>query len=250
MGLLEIRPADQCRWDLVALGEVMLRLDPGEGRIATSRSFEVWEGGGEYNVARGLRRCFGLRTRRGHRPGRQPRGPPGRGPRPARRRGPVPRALGALRRRRARGAQRPQLHRARLRRARRRGLLGPRPHGGLPAAARRHRLGRGVRRRGRALVPQRRHLRGARRTHRRRGHRGHGGGPPARHGRLLRPQLPALAVARGRRPGARPRGQPAGRAARRRHVRQRRGLQRGAGLRGRRGSTATSRPSTRSATAR
>ena len=59
---LAIRPADACRWDLVALGEVMLRLDPGEGRIATARSFRVSEGGGEYNVARGLRRCFGLRT--------------------------------------------------------------------------------------------------------------------------------------------------------------------------------------------
>ena len=46
----------------MALGEVMLRLDPGEGRIATARSFRAWEGGGEYNVARGLRRCFGLRT--------------------------------------------------------------------------------------------------------------------------------------------------------------------------------------------
>jgi len=46
----------------VALGEVMLRLDPGEGRISTARSFQAWEGGGEYNVARGLRRCFGLRT--------------------------------------------------------------------------------------------------------------------------------------------------------------------------------------------
>jgi 2-dehydro-3-deoxygluconokinase len=56
------RPAEGCRWDLVALGEVMLRLDPGEGRIATARSFKVWEGGGEYNVARGLRRTFGLRT--------------------------------------------------------------------------------------------------------------------------------------------------------------------------------------------
>jgi 2-dehydro-3-deoxygluconokinase len=44
------------------LGEVMLRLDPGEGRIHTARQFQVWEGGGEYNVARGLRRCFGLRT--------------------------------------------------------------------------------------------------------------------------------------------------------------------------------------------
>jgi 2-dehydro-3-deoxygluconokinase len=50
------------RWDLVALGEVLLRLDPGEGRIVTARRFRVWEGGGEYNVARDLRRCFGLRT--------------------------------------------------------------------------------------------------------------------------------------------------------------------------------------------
>jgi 2-dehydro-3-deoxygluconokinase len=60
--LPELRAADSCRWDLVALGEVMLRLDPGEGRIATTRSFRVWEGGGEYNVARGLKRCFGQRT--------------------------------------------------------------------------------------------------------------------------------------------------------------------------------------------
>jgi 2-dehydro-3-deoxygluconokinase len=50
------------QWDLLSLGEVMLRLDPGELRIHTTRSFQVWEGGGEYNVARGLRRCFGLRT--------------------------------------------------------------------------------------------------------------------------------------------------------------------------------------------
>ena len=62
MSVLEIRPASECRWDLVSLGEVMLRLDPGDRRIATTRSFDVWEGGGEYNVARGLRRCFGLRT--------------------------------------------------------------------------------------------------------------------------------------------------------------------------------------------
>jgi 2-dehydro-3-deoxygluconokinase len=46
----------------VSLGEVMLRLDPGEGRIRTARSFRAWEGGGEYNVARGLRRAFGLRA--------------------------------------------------------------------------------------------------------------------------------------------------------------------------------------------
>ena len=51
---------DNCRWDIVSLGEVMLRLDPGEGRVHTTRNFQVWEGGGEYNVARGLKRCFGL----------------------------------------------------------------------------------------------------------------------------------------------------------------------------------------------
>lgn len=59
---LNIPGKDGRRWDLVALGEVMLRLDPGESRIHTSRSFKVWEGGGEYNVARGLKRCFGLDT--------------------------------------------------------------------------------------------------------------------------------------------------------------------------------------------
>ncbi|HET6190579.1 MAG TPA: sugar kinase [Trebonia sp.] len=59
---LRIRPAEECRFDVVSLGEVMLRLDPGEGRIHTTRTFRVWEGGGEYNVARGLRRCFGHRA--------------------------------------------------------------------------------------------------------------------------------------------------------------------------------------------
>lgn len=62
MSVLEARPRDECAYDLVAVGEVMLRLDPGAGRIRTARSFAAWEGGGEYNVARGLRRCFGLRT--------------------------------------------------------------------------------------------------------------------------------------------------------------------------------------------
>ena len=59
---LTIRPESECRYDIVSLGEVMLRLDPGEGRIRTTRNFQVWEGGGEYNVARGLRRAFGLRA--------------------------------------------------------------------------------------------------------------------------------------------------------------------------------------------
>src|SRR5215470_16576639 len=59
---LKIKDKKACRWDLVALGEIMLRLDPGDRRIATTRHFEVCEGGGEYNVARGLKRCFGLET--------------------------------------------------------------------------------------------------------------------------------------------------------------------------------------------
>src|ERR1700757_5112656 len=57
-----IKPKKVCRWDLISLGEVMLRFDPGERRIWTTRKFEVSEGGGEYNVARGLKRCFGLDT--------------------------------------------------------------------------------------------------------------------------------------------------------------------------------------------
>ena len=60
--MLKIRPKQECRWDLVSLGEVMLRLDPGDGRVSTARTFQAWEGGGEYNVARGLRRCFGMDT--------------------------------------------------------------------------------------------------------------------------------------------------------------------------------------------
>jgi len=59
---INMRDAKDCKFDAVSLGEVMLRLDPGEGRIRTARSFRAWEGGGEYNVVRGLRRCFGLNT--------------------------------------------------------------------------------------------------------------------------------------------------------------------------------------------
>jgi 2-dehydro-3-deoxygluconokinase len=60
--ILDVAPKQGCRWDLVALGEVMLRLDPGETRIATARTFRAWEGGGEYNVARSLKRSFELDT--------------------------------------------------------------------------------------------------------------------------------------------------------------------------------------------
>ena len=59
---LKLRDKSQCMYDEISLGEVMLRLDPGETRVRTARSFNVWEGGGEYNVARGLRRCFGMKT--------------------------------------------------------------------------------------------------------------------------------------------------------------------------------------------
>ncbi len=62
MAKLQIKPADSCTFDQASLGEVMLRLDPGESRVRTARQFRAWEGGGEYNVARGLRRCFGMRT--------------------------------------------------------------------------------------------------------------------------------------------------------------------------------------------
>src|SRR2546423_10942944 len=57
---LILKAKANCRWDIVSLGEVMLRLDPGESRVHTARTLQVWEGGGEYNVARGLKRCFGM----------------------------------------------------------------------------------------------------------------------------------------------------------------------------------------------
>jgi 2-dehydro-3-deoxygluconokinase len=59
---LNLRPAAECKYSQISLGEVMLRLDPGEGRIRTAREFKAWEGGGEYNTSRGLRKCFGLKT--------------------------------------------------------------------------------------------------------------------------------------------------------------------------------------------
>lgn len=57
---LNVKSKDSCKYDCISLGEIMLRLDPGEGRIKTARSFRAWEGGGEYNVSRGLRKCFGM----------------------------------------------------------------------------------------------------------------------------------------------------------------------------------------------
>lgn len=60
--MIEIKTAESCQYDILSLGEVMLRLDPGQGRVRTARQFTAWEGGGEYNVARGLSRCFGMRA--------------------------------------------------------------------------------------------------------------------------------------------------------------------------------------------
>lgn len=62
MSILNIKSEKECRFDILSLGEVMIRLDPGESRISRAREFKVWEGGGEYNVARGLKRCFGMRA--------------------------------------------------------------------------------------------------------------------------------------------------------------------------------------------
>ena len=59
---MEIKSPESCQFDILSLGEILLRLDPGNVRVRTTRRFDVWEGGGEYNVARGLRRCFGLRA--------------------------------------------------------------------------------------------------------------------------------------------------------------------------------------------
>jgi len=59
MAVIDVKPKSKCKYDIVSLGEIMVRLDPGEERIHTTRHFRAWEGGGEYNVARGLKRCFG-----------------------------------------------------------------------------------------------------------------------------------------------------------------------------------------------
>ena len=60
--MIKVKSSNDCKYDILSLGEVMLRLDPGDTRTRIARSFTAWEGGGEYNVARGLRRCFGLRA--------------------------------------------------------------------------------------------------------------------------------------------------------------------------------------------
>ena len=183
----------------MALGEVMLRLDPGEGRIATTRSFRVV--GGRRRVQRRARASPLLRSshRDRHRARRQPGRAAGRGSDAAGRCRAGGARLARVRRDRAGGPQRAQLHGTRLRRARRRRLLRPRAHRRVAAAAGRRRLGADLRRRRRALVPHGRRLlrplgddaRGRARGRRRRA--------PPRRRRLLRPELPAVALALARR---------------------------------------------------
>ena len=213
----------------------MLRLDPGEGRIRTTREFRVWEGGGEYNVARGLRRCFGLRAAVVTAARAQRRRPaPGGSDLPGRR-GHVADPLGAVRRHRPFGAQRTQLHRARFRYSRCRRLLRPGSQRRVSAARGRRRLGACLRQARCPLVPHRRHLRGALGDHRRGGDRGGADRQETRHRGLLRPQLSTFPLGCLRRPRAMPRGEPRHRPIPRRHSRQRRRLHGVPGAHGRGG---------------
>ena len=154
---MKIKAKEQCRWDLVSLGEVMLRLDPGETRISTAREFRAWEGGGEYNVARGLRRCFGMETAIVT---ALADNPVGRLIEDLMLQGGV--SLEHLRWVKydgvGRTARKLELHRARVRDACGFGLLRPRSHPCIPNEARRNKLGKDFFRAGSALVPHRRNL--------------------------------------------------------------------------------------------
>ena len=245
-----LRPAEECRYDLVALGEVMLRLDPGESRIRVARSLRVWEGGGEYNVARGLRKCFGLRT----------------GVVTALADNEVGRLVEDLI---CQGGVDTSLVRwvpyDGLGRTVRNGLnftergfgvrgaVGVSDRGHTAASQMRPgrcRLGPAVRGRRCAVAAHRRHLRRTRRTHPRRGRGRRHERPPARHRGVVRPQLPGEPVEGVRRPGPGGRGQPAAGRARRRAHRQRRGLHRRARLRGAGRGRAASSTSTSAASPR
>ncbi len=230
---LNLKPASACRFDLVSLGEVMLRLDPGDTRIHTARTFQVWEGGGEYNVARGLKRCFGLRT----------------AVVTAFVDNPVGRLLQDL-------LYQGGVDQSYVRfvpddgvgRTVRNGLNFTERGFGVRAAVgcsdRGHTAASqmkpgdvdwdaALREGGRPLVPHRRDLRRPLRDDAPRGEGGDGGGEEARHHRLLRPQLPRVALEVDRREEARAGGEPRARRLRRRDARQRGGLHRRPRLRGR-----------------
>ena len=180
---------------------------------AQRAQFQVWEGGGEYNVARAMRKCWGKRATRRHRAAQERSRLAGRGLHHAGRRRHVAHHLARVRRPRPQHPRRPQLHREGLRHPRRAGLLGPRPFRRLADQAGRSELGEAVRRGRRALVPHRRHLRGAGAQHLRSGDRGGGSGAQVRHHRVLRPQLPRLALEEPGRQGRRAEDQPQHRAS-------------------------------------
>ena len=212
----------------------MIRLDPGDERIHTTRSFRVWEGGGEYNVARGLRRTFGKRA----------------AVVTAIADNPVGRLLEDLMLQGGVSLEYVKWvpfdgigrkTRVGLNFTERgfgiRGAVGCSDRANSAASQ----LKKGdidwekiFGQRRHPLVPHRRHLRRPLDDDAGRDHRSGHGRQEARHDRLLRPELPRLALARHRRPGEGPRGQPRDRALRRRDARQRGGLHGGAGLRGQR----------------
>src|SRR5688500_13821281 len=59
---LNIKSAAETRWDCAPLDAVILRFDTRFSRVRNARSFQVGEGGGEYNVARGKRKGRGKRS--------------------------------------------------------------------------------------------------------------------------------------------------------------------------------------------
>ncbi|MFO0012409.1 MAG: PfkB family carbohydrate kinase [Planctomycetota bacterium] len=61
MAQLAIR-TDACELDLLSLGALVHRLDPGIIPFRKARSFDIHVSGGEYNVAANLADCFGLKT--------------------------------------------------------------------------------------------------------------------------------------------------------------------------------------------
>ena len=230
--LLSLRPREECRYELVALGEVMLRFDPGDGSDRDDTHVPVSEGGGEYNVARGLRRCFGLRTGDRHGARRQSDRPADRGPDPAGRR----RAGAARLARRTTGsAVRCATVSTSPSAASAFAELSAAPIAANSAASQlqpgdvdwERIFGvDGVRwfHTGGVFCGALRDVRGGARA------RGGRGRAPSRHGRLVRPELPPVAVEGTRRRRRGGRGQPRARRARRRPVRERGGLLRRARL--------------------
>ena len=210
----------------------MLRLDPGDGRIRTARSSRSGRAAANTTSCAACASASGKRAAVVTAHCRQRPRPAARGPDAAGRRRHVPRRVGAVRRHRPRRPRGTELHREGLRHPPGGRLLRPRPLGGLadssPGDIDWEQL---FERGGRALAPLRRHLRGAlRRTTAEAVHRGDGGRQEARHRRLLRPELPRLALEVPGRQGPRARGQPRDRPARRRDDRQRGGFHRRLGF--------------------